>query len=293
MNKCEFKNLIVGEHIRFGRYPQSIVTDDDIIEALKNICGKPNIRSGSLWKDYNYVRGSGMYADVEYLDKFYRVVYRKKHREGNFEYEFSDYPDESIYVFLYESIEWRVLKIIDNRAMLVSEKLIDAQEYSIKKDQKTEYYKNNYEHSNVRAWLNSIFLETAFGETEMSAIETVTVCNAAHTTKKANNPYACNDTVDKVFLLSFEEAQMLFADNKDRWKKLTAYAKSQGLSGYKTHDAKYSNDGWVLRSPCHTHENFIRCVGYGGGLGDGGFSTSKSSYCALEAIAPALYIKIQ
>lgn len=232
-----------------------------------------------------------MYADIDYSGKLYRAVFIKKYREED-THEYCKYRKKRIYFFLYEPIVWRVLQITDNAAMIVSEKLIDAQEYSVQNDKKTEYYKNSYEHSYARAWLNGTFIETAFNEAEKALIQTTVVCNAGYTTKKENNPYACNDTVDKVFVLSYKEAEALFADNKDRWKKLTEYAKSQGCWGYATRDAKYDNDCWMLRSPGHTHENFIRCVGYGGGIGDGGFSCASAMYCALEAIAPALYIKI-
>ena len=288
MNNRDFVNLTVGDRVEFGQYPQSIVTDNDTLTALKNICGNPRINLDSLWHDYDYNTGSGMYADIDYSEKLYRAVYIKKYRD-----EDCTYRKKRIYIFLYEPIVWRVLQITDNTAMLVCEKLIDGQEYSIQNDRKTEYYKNNYEHSHVRAWLNSTFIQTAFNDTEKKSIQTVTVCNAGYTTKKENNPYTCNDTADKVFLLSYKEAETLFADNKDRWKKLTEYAKSQGCWGYMTRDAKYDNGCRMLRSPDHIHENFIRLVGDSGGIGSGGFSCSSAMYYALEAVAPALYIKIK
>ena len=291
MNKYDLNNLKVGERIELGWYPQSIVTDDDTIKALKEICGKPKLSRGSLWKDYNYATGSGMYADINFSDKRYRVVYKKKHRDGEV-YEFSDYPDGKIYITLYEPILWRVLKITDNKAMIVSEKLIDGQEFSILKKRerkKAKINKNNYEYSFVRQWLNNEFFETAFNDIEKSAVETIVVCNAASTTRNEINPYACNDTEDKVSLLSFQEAKTLFENNKARWKKVTEYAKMQGCFGYRTHDAKYDNSSWWLRSPHNKIETWVMEVGDGGGLhGFGSFDNCE----AIKGIAPAVYIKI-
>ncbi|MCM1368085.1 MAG: DUF6273 domain-containing protein [Roseburia sp.] len=265
-------------------------------EVLIKMCGKPDIKRGSLWHDYNYPVGSGMYADIEYSGRRYRVVYRKKHRESKISYEYAEYRDNNFYAFIFEPIMWRVLKTVGDTALLVSAKLLDAQEFFAGEKRKIGdqvIYMNNYEYSYVRRWLNDMFFVTAFNDSEKSFIKTTSVCNAPQTTKKAPNPYCCSDTEDNVFLLSFEEAKTLFVDNKDRWKKATEYTKSQGCLAYKTHDAKFNNAGWWLRSPDHKYENCVRCVGYGGGMGDGGFSCANEPTCALEAIAPALCIKIR
>lgn len=295
MNNIDLNNIEVGNLIEFGSYPQSIVTGETA-ESLIKMCGKPDTTRSSLWHDYNYPVGSAMYADIEYSGRRYRVVYRKKHRESKILYEYTKYRDKKIYVFIYEPIVWRVLKITNDRALLVSEKILDAQEFFVGENRKIGdqvIYINNYEYSYVRQWLNDLFFATAFNDNEKPVIETTSVCNAPYTTKKEPNPYCCNDTADKVFLLSFEEAKALFINNKDRWKKATEYAKSQGCSVYATHDAKFNNAGWWLRSPDHKYENHVRCVGDGGGMGDGGFSCSNEPVNALEAIAPALCIKIR
>jgi hypothetical protein len=295
MEKLILKNVQVWDIIEFGYYPQSVVSDEEIINVLIEKCGKPKLACNSSWKDYEYLVGKGMYADIIYLDKRYRLVYMQKHRESDFIYKDTSYFDNKIYAFIFEPILWRVLNIVDNKALLVSQKLIDEQEFFVgrrrRKDKKT-IYMNNYEYSHIRSWLNNNFYETAFNESEKSIILTTEVCNNSYTTKNENNCYVCNDTLDKVFLLSFNEAKTLFANNKDRWKKATEYTKSQGCFAYKTPDAKYNNAGWWLRSPDHKYENCVRCVGYGGGLGDGGFSCSNEPANTLASIAPAIYIQL-
>lgn len=96
-------------------------------------------------------------------------------------------------------------------------------------DEKT-VYPNNYKHSNIRAWLNGIafnnkgnisnehinkgFLQTAFDDTTQNAIAEVVVDNSPASTNPFGNPtlwnngeniYACENTNDKIFLLSLSD----------------------------------------------------------------------------------------
>ena len=293
MFNIDFNNIKVGDRIELGTYPQGIVNDPDIEHPLKDICGAPRISEDSPWRDYDNQDGKGMYADIEYAGKRYRLMYKEKYRGSKLLSKYCDYRNKRIHVFLYEPIVWRVLKITDNVAMLSAERALDAQEFCVKKNglcKRKDGYKNNYEHSYIRQWLNCAFFETAFDDAEKALISTSVICNGPQTIKSSKDTVTCNDTEDKVFLLSFEEAKTLFANNKDRWKKATEYTKARDGFAYKTHDAKYNNVSWWLRSPCL--ECSVRCVGDGGGIAAGGGSSAREAACALEAVVPAVYIKL-
>lgn len=295
MFNIDFKNLKVGDRIELGTYPQGIVNDPDIEHPLKDICGTPRISEDSPWRDYDNQDGKGMYADIEYSGKRYRLMHKEKFRGSKPKRlsKLCDYFNKRIHVFLYEPILWRVLKIADGVALLSSVRGLDAQEFCVKKNGlcKREGSKNNnYEHSHVRQWLNSEFFETAFNDEEKALIPTSVICNGPQTIRSTKDTVTCNDTEDKVFLLSFEEAKTLFANNKDRWNKATEYTKARDAFAYKTHDAKYNNASWWLRSPCSGCT--VSRVGDGGGIAAGGFSSAREVACALKAIVPAIYIKL-
>ena len=290
----KIEDLRVGDIFEFGSYPQDLVEDSNIIAKIKDLCETPNQKK-EIWNDFEYRTGKHYFTDIVLSGQCYRCVFSKKHRIDKILYEYSDYKDNQVYIFEFKPIRWKVLSVKEDCAMLVSEKLIDTYEYFYssrkRKINKEIVYPNNYRYSIVREWLNTTFYNSAFTDKEKCLIKSNVVRNDASTTKKEANAYVCEDTVDKVFLLSYQEAKALFSENKSRWKKTTEYAKSQGCFAYKTRDAKYNNAVWWLRSPDSNYCDSVRCVGDGGGMGDGGFSIANESVISLEGIAPVIVIK--
>ena len=139
-----------------------------------------------------------------------------------------------------EAIEWIVLDVHDGKALLISRYGLDARAFE---PNGTQY--PTWEKSNIRSWLNSDFLNTAFTEEEQAAIETVTI-----STPPCDDISGGADTRDKIWLLSYEEAKQYFADKLARRTAPTKYAVAQGAYQSKS-DMK---DGagccyWWLRSP--------------------------------------------
>ncbi len=98
--------------------------------------------------------------------------------------------------------------------------------------------------SNIRAWLNDEFLNTAFTTEEQNAI-----AEAALSTKHGRSAKYNTDTVDKVFLLSMDEVELYLPDNSDRKAAPTAYAVAMGA--YQFEDCTVDGVGcsnWWLRS---------------------------------------------
>jgi len=149
-----------------------------------------------------------------------------------------------------EAIEWRVLAVEYNKALLISEKILDAKPYN------TKFESVTWETSTLRAWLNNGFYKAAFTEEEQIQIVETLVVNDKNLdwgTEGGNN------TRDKIFLLSIGEANSCFTNTKARIAMLTAYAKEQGADPYDS-----GAGWWWLRSPgCGS--DFAADV-YGGGV---------------------------
>ena len=186
--------------------------------------------------------------------------------------------DEYVTVTKYykvEPLKWRVLTTDYNgtgKKLLFCEKLVDCC-YFMDLDCHSErtfdgktVYRNNYKYSRVRAFLNGAsyeivewgkdpetqvfgyqyktisdfngkgFLQLAFSEEEQDRIATTLVDNSTG----VNSKYKCDDTYDKIFLLSKREIQNTaygFPSEDDeldypaRSREGTAFAKVRGVHG--------------------------------------------------------------
>ena len=240
----------VGDIFEFGSYPQSEVTDDAIKAAL-------TAKSGSTddWTSYNYYVSSAQsdymkYTDVEYNGEKYRGVYftiyrpcvtRSSGDAWNSAHYYNGYSTLTQYWFRYDPIKWQVLSFDSSTGNVIamSKSILDSQQfYHYSSETRTiggkTVYPNNYEHSDIRAWLNDAFYNTAFGETEKKAIIATTLDNSAYSADYKE--YNSDSTTDNVWHLSYSELQNAdygFASNESasetRQAKGTAYAFCQGL----------------------------------------------------------------
>ena len=163
--------------------------------------------------------------------KFEKVV-EKQYKVGD-TVLFGRYPqDEDGGV---KPIEWIVMKKEENKVLLLSKYVLDTSQYNNKFEEVT------WETSDIRRWLNSDFYTTAFNDIEQRKIADILV-------RTENNPkYGTtgeNDTEDKVFLLSIEEAESFFINDKERIALATKYAEKAGVV---MDDERYA--WWWLRSP--------------------------------------------
>ena len=184
---------------------------------------------------------------------------------------------------------------------------------------------NNYEHSQIRAWLNGLsyqskesegatqspkdeyknagFLQTAFTESARNLIADTTVDNSAASTTDAGSnlsqatDYACANTTDKVFLLSEEEAttsEYGFAaldaagQGNTRIRVTTDYAKATGA--YQGDSSAGYGGWWWLRSPHYDIEYRARVV-YSYGLANNYLNYLVDN--ANGGVVPALSISLQ
>ena len=141
-----------------------------------------------------------------------------------------------------EEIEWEVLAIEGNTALVISKYVLDCQQYH------TTWTDITWENCSIRKWLNSIFYNTAFTSSEQNLIPTVSLPNAEPWYDLSEGEY----TQDKVFLLSVGELRKYYQFNT--WdddnhfgycQKLvteaTSYAQSRGVFCYETSKDYYDD----------------------------------------------------
>lgn len=93
----------------------------------------------------------------------------------------------------------------------------------------------------------------AFKDSEKGAILTKEVDNSASTTSSSSNPYICENTFDKIYILSYKDlynSNYGFTDNSSRCAKVTDYAKAVGAYWYT--EAQYLDNGKYFLSSYHS-----------------------------------------
>ncbi len=138
-------------------------------------------------------------------------------------YEQDDDPENG-----KETIKWRVLALEENEALLISEYALDMQDFNINRAQKI-----TWENSDLRKWLNGEFYDSAFSPEEKGKISE---------SELRNSDRPVDDTIDRVFLLSYAEAGEYFASDEDRQCRATAYARSKGADVF---DSSARTRWWI------------------------------------------------
>ncbi len=175
-----------------------------------------------------------------------------------------------------EDIEWLVLDKEGDRVFVISKYALDCKPYNVEKADVT------WETCTLRIWLNDEFFNEAFTSSEMSQIPTVTVTAGANPRYNTNPG---NDTQDKIFLLSIDEANEYFDSDAERECQYTDYVMAQGAR------VKYDNCFWWLRSPGY-YQNDAAYV-YSNGriysyIDSNGYSVVYSSH----SVRPAMWIEL-
>lgn len=153
-----------------------------------------------------------------------------------------------------EDIEWRVLAVENGKALFVSEKGLDCQQFN-----HLENMGNDWDKSELKAWLQGEFAEAA-GLTEYKSSLTI---------------------------LSADEAVRYFKNDEDRMCAATPYAEAQGVdqrnwAGLNGIQSCY----WWLRTPGRWDENATSVEPYGSII-DYGYV--DGSGCAVR---PALWVDL-
>ncbi len=276
-----------GNVIYFGTHPQSEVTDSTLKSTLTTKAGTlPTSSNSRSWTSYGYYVNGNVsnymwYVDVENAGEKYRGVYFTGYRPYGPAYsstldftrqDDNGYNTNTVYWFKYEPIKWQILTESNGKAFLLCDVAIDCREIS------REY--NDYAESTIRSWLNDTFYNIAFTDIQKALIQTTTVDNSVSSTGYSSNSYVCENTSDKVFLLSYAEVKTYLTSDEARMFNSSDYAKSQGIC------EGLGTCLWWLRSP-YNEPGTTRYID-----NEGKFKLSGVS-CTYNGIVPALWIDIK
>lgn len=289
-----------GDIIELGCYPQSVVTDSNLIE---------NLNSQKLWwSSYDYYSGTGIvgnmtksdymqYVDLEFAGAKYRGVKFSEYRPNKTylksastasSQDNNGYYINEIYWFKYEPIEWQIVDVA--KGELISVKAIDSQPISDKQYSETievqgkktthyymdfpySTYANNYAFSSLRTWLKSNLLITVFNRCERSNM----------LTEIPNWQYDSNDKITLPYGIEWST----YTEVTDEIRKATGtdYAKCQGLSESKDADS-FGNVYWWINNK-GSRDNLMQVVTPKGEINEGQ-DVSRTNY----GIRPVIYIDL-
>ncbi|WP_264230271.1 DUF6273 domain-containing protein [Acholeplasma laidlawii] len=261
------------KYANYGKYPQTIVSDSSLIANLNTL---------------TQTNAEGYY---EYNGHEYAKVTASPYSSGYMFTSGTTIISGQIYYFKVKPIKWRVISNTDGTLQLLSEYIIDKQAFHPNTNERKiggkTIYSNNYEHSNIRTWLNGTFYNKAFGSLDQNAILTTLVNNSGETLFMPDNPNTSANTNDKIYLLSIRDAYNSsygFSSSSNKTAQTTDYARAIGTY-MSTNTSYYGNGVWWLRSPDYKSDT----ASYVNNDGGGNYSTYVSD--AYRGVRPALQIR--
>jgi len=174
-----------------------------------------------------------------------------------------------------EPIEWRILYLSGNKALMLAEKVLDVHYWN-----RLETQGHRWMTSEIRTWLNNDFYKTAFSSTDKERI----VASRILTDYSGGE-----ETWDNVFLLSKTEIERYFPDECDCLADITEYAKANlantGINPLCSIGNPVSAKWW-LRSPSEFFSEEAITVGPSCDT-DYGFSVSNKKV----GVRPAIWVE--
>lgn len=297
-----------SKYIYFGVFPRTVLASGSTVTVDETA----SVTMGAN----TYYRGS----DGNYYAKV------KENCCDSINYTYTDGTDvkqsgkNSYRYFKVEPIKWKVLTDSYNgKSLLFAEDILTASVpyYKSSSDRtiggKTVYV-NNYRYSTIRAYLNGKyesddtqstdyknkgFLQTAFTDTAQAMIADTEVDNSKETTgfseRTYATEYACENTTDKIFLLSLREsfnstygfpAYDEHGLRNARIREATDYAKAN--NAFQNSNTGYYGGIWWLRSPSCYDSDDARVVFY-----DGDEYNCERVDGTKYGVVPALSISLQ
>lgn len=262
--------------IEYGFYPQSHVQDSNLIAQLNNL----KTPDDNGWYLYN----------GEYYCKEKAMVY------NNETYKFDDgvtIVNDAEYWFKCETIKWQVLEVEKGVFFLLSNILLDAHEfydnYNSRVIEEKTIFASNYKHSNIRTWLNNDFYDKAF-VLNNTYIQEVMVDNTSATTDTSENAYVSENTLDKVYLPSYQDYlksnygfdHQVSDISTSRQCKTSDYARARGAFSSKSKGFVNNGSYWT-RSPSSEFSYSAWNVNTGGYLSN--YVVDENSHCVRPCIS--------
>jgi len=195
----------------------------------------------------------------------------------------------------FGNYQWLILDIQDGKALIISKDVIENRAYNAVCEDIT------WENCALREYLNSSFLQklTAGPKVieQQNAIAQTRIINNGNLWYNSNGG---NDTTDKIFLLSLDEADKYFGDSGDYKNKKRKYFKDDKFSPddngnfiTNIHDTERiaclnnENSWWLLRSPGNDNKT-TAIVDFNGSICVDGANVSYN----ISSIRPALWLNV-
>lgn len=173
-----------------------------------------------------------------------------------------------------EEIEWLVIFVNENRALLVSKYLLDIKPYHSTLTDIT------WKDCSLRFWLNNDFINSAFSSKHQELIMDSII-------PAVNNPSSGTkagvSTTDKIFILNINEVEKYFPIVIDRQCQPTDSAIANSI-----YDFDNYNSCWWLRSPGNFQKNAAGITNFGSVDSIGAFVNSDRIF-----VRPAMWISIK
>lgn len=279
----------VNKTVEYGLYPRSAVLyNNALISALDAL------------DDSAIDPKSGFYL---YNDQYYAKTVANPYTTQIPNPTFDDAGSITIgasYWFRCEPIVWNVLSEDNGKLLLLSKQVLDCGKYSENYGTRIiddkEIKSNNYKYSDIRTWLNETFYNTAFFKNSSNILETE-VDNSAETTMTQPNRNECDNTLDKVFLLSYQDYMnedygftSTTSKTSTRYAKTTDWSRCNGVvSSIDKEDSwtRFHNGPYWTRSA--SHGSFIEANAVGAnGVNLNTFEVTTTSM----GIRPAITIQL-
>ncbi len=244
--------------IWFGTYPQTEITDRSSITSKTTYLRD----SGGCVIGYNvkhyYKGGEEVFCKEAHMTEMKYFNRLPNNNNNNTGYDWKTWNGE--HYFRYEPIKWRVLKMDGDKALLLSDKIIE--QHCVYPPTDTDIgicYTGKqmdfiWSNSILRTHMHNVMYEMAFSEDEQEAILDSKV-TSGYTYKEGKDT-----TVDKLFILSHDELvnDYGFTTQKSLLCGLSDYGKASGTynyaaygaygtyftlsEGYKSHHIQYGED---------------------------------------------------
>ena len=205
---------------------------------------------------------------------------------------------------LFGKYVWRVLEEKDGKAFIITENIVGRRDYH------NDLVDITWAHCEMRQYLNSVFYESFTPKEQSQILETqVSDRDNPWTGTKCGNP-----TVDKIFLLSYDEVVKYFGNSGDMANRIGwDWSEVEGVGGVLMRGGtdcvndQYNNarrppkpeDGklgwWWLRSPGGSGQHTSGSIGGIGEIfmcGDDVYNHPHRDECGDGGIRPAMWIRI-
>ena len=190
--------------------------------------------------EYNQaIRARSQERERQLKEERDRQLNAERERERQFIAELERQGARRVGSFIqFGGYKWRVLDVQGDKALIITENVVERRPYDVK------YINMTWETCDLRRYLNSEF-NAKFSKEEQSRIVETRIVNP----NTPNGMFGGNDTNDKIFLLSIEEAKKYFGSNSARIAKDASGRASEwwlrSISGPPGITANIKNDGRV------------------------------------------------